>query len=241
MLFINHEKKAIYIHIPKTAGTYIGYNLITHYGFSSFLKLLLKRRPDHNDVCKMNEFKTVLTKLNKNNYTFYNKVMGILSYCKTSNYINAQCNMNEEKWNSYTKFCFIRNPYDRALSGWKYVKKNLNTDVKLSFENYINQNPYDVSDIEYGHVFMSQTKQIENTNGTCGVDIIGRFENLEDDFQKILRLIGFNTIVHKPKKMNYTNKTETSEITISADAINKLNILFKDDLNAFHYKMLIPT
>lgn len=238
MLFINHDKKAIYIHIPKTAGTYIGYNLVQYYGFTSYLKILLKRRPDHESICKTNNFKTVLARLNRHNHTFYNKVIGILTYCKTSDYINQICNMNAEKWKTYTKFCFIRNPYDRVKSGWLYINQTLNPDIKLTLDQYINQDPHDVSDIEYGHVFMSQKTQIQDVDGKCGVDIIGRFENLEDDFCRILKLIGFDNIIHTPKKMNVTSNAETKELKLTSTAIKKINMLFADDLNAFHYKII---
>jgi hypothetical protein len=236
MLFINHEKKAIYIHIPKTAGTYIGHTLINYYGFKSYLKLLLKRRPDHEQVCRTHDFKPVLTRHNHNNYTFYNKVMGVLTYCKTSDYINKITGMDLEKWKTYTKFCFIRNPYDRARSGANYMIKNFKYD--LSFPEYLNKDPFDVSDIEYGHVFMSQKRQIEDVDGTCGVDIIGRFENLEDDLRRILNIIGFNKIVHTPKQLNAAKEEKTDEIKLTKETIQRINYLFGDDFETFHYKIV---
>ena len=236
MLYINHEKKAIYIHIPKTAGTYIGHTLMKNYGFTGYLKLLLNRRPDHNEVCKTKNYKFVPCKNNGRNFTFYNKLIGILVYCKTSDYINNVCGMTAEKWDTYTKFCFIRNPYDRAQSGVNHISKVYKNT--LSIHDYLHLDPLDVPDIEHGHVFMSQKKQIEDVDGTCGVDIIGRFENLEDDFRHILQTIGFTDITHTPKKLNVTKKEDSDEIKLSKEVIQRINTLFEDDFDAFHYKKI---
>ena len=54
---------------------------------------------------------------------------------------------------------------------------------------------------------MSQKTQIQDIDGSCGVDLIGRFENLENDFIDILHKLGFDKILHKPKKENVSNKT----------------------------------
>jgi hypothetical protein len=235
MLFINHEKKAVYIHIPKTAGTYIGKMLMKYYGFTSFLKVLLKRRPDHDAVCQTYRFKNVPTKTGKSNNTHYNKLMGLLVYCKTSDYINKICNMDANKWQTYTKFCFIRNPYDRVQSGVKYLTKTVKNE--LSVDDYIRLDPLDVSDIEYGHVFMTQKTQIQDIDGKCGVDVIGRFENLEEDFRRILNLIGFTKIVHVPQKFNITSEGVTTELKFKESTLKLINHIFAEDFNAFHYKM----
>ena len=36
MCSINHEKKAIFFHVPKTGGTYIRENLEKYYGFTFY-------------------------------------------------------------------------------------------------------------------------------------------------------------------------------------------------------------
>jgi hypothetical protein len=236
MIYINHQKKAIFIHIPKTGGSYIGPTLVNYYGFTSYLPLIVKRRPDHDTICKTAYFKNILTGNKTYDNSFFNKFLGILLYCKTSEYLNNFMNMNEEKWNSYTKFCFIRNPYERAISGWKHF--NIILKKNSDFNDYLN-NKYEVSNIEYGHIFMSQRTQIIDRDGSCGVDLIGRFENLEEDFRIILKQIGFEKICHYPKKENVSNVEGADKVILERNTIKKLNELFADDLELFHYKKLV--
>lgn len=238
MIYINHEKKAIFIHIPKTGGSYIGPTLEKYYNFKSYLSLIANRRPDHNDICKVKYLNKVVTGNSLYDNSFFNKFIGLLIYCKTSDYLCKEMNMDENKWNTYIKFCFIRNPYDRALSGWNHF----NTVFKLNvdFYNYINKPNLinSISDIEYGHIFMSQKRQIEDINGLCGVDIIGRFEYLEEDFRNILFHLGFNKIIHPIKKVNVSNKIGSEDIILERKTVKKINELFLDDFNTFHYEMI---
>jgi hypothetical protein len=85
---------------------------------------------------------------------------------------------------------------------------------------------------------MSQKTQMQDVDGSCGVDLIGRFENLEDDFVSILHHIGFSKIVHTPKKENVSNKMGSENYVFEKIVIQKLNALFADDLSLFHYKKI---
>lgn len=237
MIYINHEKKAIFIHIPKNGGTYIGPTLVKYYGFTSYLELMNSRRPDHRQVCKTNMFKNVYTNNQVYDNSFFNKLIGNYLYCKTSKYFNDKMNMDDEKWKTYTKFCFIRNPYSRALSGWKHMNIILNRNME--FFDYINQNKYLVSDIEYGHCFMNQNTQIQDIDGSCAMNIIGRFEYLEEDFKKILHEIGFTKMLHVEKKVNVSNEDGSEKVVYEAKTIQKINDLFQSDFDLFHYKKVI--
>jgi hypothetical protein len=141
--------------------------------------------------------------------------------------------MDSEKWKNYFKFCFIRHPYSRIISAWKHIKKIFpNT---LSFEQYISQNKYNVSNIEYGHIFMSQTTYITNSQGMCGVNMIGKFEHLERDLEIILKKIGIQQIIHNKKKINSSGNFN---LKINKKMLKIINYLFIDDFINFHYKII---
>lgn len=234
MIYINHEKKAIFIHIPKTGGSYIGPTLVKYYGFTSFLSILNNKRPDHDIICKTKYFKKVSTNNHIYDNSFFNKMVGILLYCKTSDYLNEQMNMNTQKWREYTKFCFVRNPYDRVISGWKHFNIIFNRNSNDLHHYLAHFNIQNISNIEYGHIFMSQKRQIQDEFGNCGVDLIGRFEYLENDFCHILNKIGFNNICHVEKKENVSSN-KNIYLNINKNTVKIINELFKDDFESFHY------
>jgi len=97
-------------------------------------------------------------------------------------------------YNKAFKFCFCRNPYDRAVSHYFYARKR-----------HSHEFPLDVSFIgftrtlgDYGRMFRLQTFYTDGLD----FDFIGRFENLEQDFKKVTRAIG------KPCALIKKNETE---------------------------------
>ena len=215
MCSINHDLKAIFIHIPKNGGSYISEILSKYYGFKNYYL----HRPDHRFFCNGKD-----ESVDKHE----NKIHGTLIYYKTSDFINKIMNMDKDKWNTYFIFTFVRNPYDRIISGWNYVNK-----YKIPFKNYLNIN-INANSYDYWHVFMTQTKHIIDINQIIRADYIGKFENLEEDLKIILKKLGIKDIIHKSFiKNNKPHKKYTeyyNEFTIQ-----KVNIIMKEDFNNFNY------
>ncbi len=210
MCSINHDLKAIFIHIPKTAGTYLADVLHKHYGFKNYYIT----RHDHLQFCRGydNSIKS-----------HENKIHGTLIYYKTSPHCNRIMGMTPEKWDTYYKFCFVRNPYDKIVSGWNYVNQG-----KYPFMFYLNK-PFKKNAWDYWHVLMPQMRHIINEKGKVGVDFIGKNENLEEDFEKVLNKLGL-TPKHRQGKKN-VKKHDKFYKYYNQQILNKVNLLLKEDFD----------
>lgn len=219
MCSINHEKKAIFIHNPKVAGIYLRNALEDYYGFS----LYLFKREDHEEYCK-----TDLT-INGNSILYFaNKYHGIINYYKSSKYLSELMDMDDEKWKEYKKFIFIRNPYERIVSGWNYCMEV--NKLNIDFSKYLNFKDK-VTEDEYLHVFLPQYSHIIDENNIKFIDYIGHFENLENDFKDILIKIGFaeNEIIHEKKYMNKRLNKNYKKYYDSQETLDKVNEILDID------------
>ncbi len=224
MCSINHEKKAIFIHIPKTAGSYLAEVLQKNYGFKNYYL----QRPDHKKFC-----------FHKDKSVKYheNKIHGTIVYYKTSKYLNRIMGMNEEKWNTYHKFCFVRNPFDRIVSGWNYC--NNRSKYNIDFDKFIDFD-FNTNSFDYWHTFMPQYRHIVNEKGQKFIDFIGYFENIEEDLKVVLEKLNLK-VTHKPfiknksKHDNYLKYYAKDADATNDELIEKVIKICNEDFNNFNY------
>ncbi len=127
---------------------------------------------------------------------------------------------------SYFKFCFTRNPWDRMVSFYFQLQKPINLETtgrrrkyeltnKYSFKDYIKierkENPKFLDEA-------SIKAFIGDENGQIGVDFIGKYENLQSDFNKVCELLKIPKTklprinVSKRKHYSYYYDEESKEI-----------------------------
>jgi len=87
-------------------------------------------------------------------------------------------------------------------------------------------------------MFMPQVRNIINEKGNVCINYIGKFETLEQDFQKILGEIGVKQIIHDTEKKSM-NKREHAPYYEYYDQmiLNRVNSLLKEDFEKLDYKM----
>ena len=161
---ICRDYNCLYVHIPKTAGQSIE---------QFFMGLLnLDWDQDREALC-----------LQGNNDL--NCGTEKLAHLSASEYVDCGY-LNEEEFAGLFKFSFVRNPWSRILSEYRYR----NYFHHLSFRDFVlNKLPKPGWDDKYRHV-MPQYDMLHNPQGELLVDFVGRFETLQQDFDRVCEQLG---------------------------------------------------
>ena len=207
---ISHKHKAIFIHIPKTAGVTLANATTTSikfedstFGWWDSRKKLWKQ---HCSIWQLKEIYKIPI-------------------------------------DDYYKFTVVRNPWDRAVSGytwWTTSKNPIFRNVKSkSLKDYLLvQNGFE----KFNHLnnkatgrgdhFNTQYSFVE-INGDCQMDYIIKFENLQEDFNIVCDKIGI-----PQQKLPHKNKTKHKHYTEYYDEETKSIVAEKyaKDIEYFGYK-----
>ena len=93
--------------------------------------------------------------------------------------------LKPEIWEPSFKFCFIRNPWDRLFSHYRFRKRRLKSQDLAhykTFEHWLNYELFENPKI--GHL-RPQLEWIKDEQGRIDMDFIGKFEQLQADFEII--------------------------------------------------------
>ena len=152
-------------------------------------------------------------------------------------FLKVATHPNQEFDQRAFKFCFVRNPYDRAVSLYFYLKKIGDVHHKLSFKGFVRvlQNRaipeiglYNRQELSQCN---SQVRWLKNRKRELLVDFIGRFENIEKDFKKLCSELGTKG------QLPHVNRTEHTHYKNYYDDETKRIIanIYAEDLEQFSY------
>lgn len=210
---ISFDKQCIFVHIPKTGGTSIE-NAIWGSDWS-------KRTTDQ---LWMGNVRPGFNKYQSG---------GLQHLLATQ----IRQEVGQEKFDRYFKFSFVRNPWDKLVSQFLYLKTQpmlrdyMGVGRWTSFKKYVRI----LLDNHEMHVqSYEQWRFIYDDKGKSLVDFLGRFESLDDDFTRLTEKLGLKGLrlphdmkskQRKPYQMYYDGKT--------ADLVSNL---YARDVELFNYQ-----
>lgn len=150
--------------------------------------------------------------------------------------------LGEDRWKEYFKFCFVRNPWDRLLSWyrmimrygprerlWRTVFENASSfeEFLIYCTDVIEERPGEKKSFAF-----NQLDYITDADGRLMVDFVGRYENLEEDFKRILKTAGLS-----PARLPHENRSRHSHYSRYYTERTKEIVAerFRRDIEAFGY------
>ena len=201
-----NQKNAVFIWIPKNAGSSIYYSL-ENYGFSRYIS---------EDAIK---------------YEYPNRGLVSFGHVSISEAIKRNL-IPRPVIDEAFKFCVVRNPIDRAVSLFNYHKKIARIEKGASFLDFLKLIEKNIEEIGiYNSVGLSlcnpQTEWIKEV----GIDFILKFENLEDDYKILLDRLEIEQ--HQLPKLN--KSFSSGKDSLNKTELDLIEKIYRQDFLNFDY------
>lgn len=154
---LSQKYNCLFVHIPKTAGQSVEHVFLALSGLTWQTRASLLLRP--NDDPDLGPPR--------------------LAHLKASEYVSYGY-ITPEEFDTCFKFSFVRNPWDRIVSEYRFRRY----PRKFDFKTYVFEHLPKPGGKHHFHT-MPQHEFLFDTKGKCLVDFVGRFESLQEDFDRV--------------------------------------------------------
>jgi hypothetical protein len=209
---ISHKHKCIFVEVPKT-------------GSSSVRAVLGKSPRPHLDLSE-------IRKLMETCWTYEAGGGRMFEYLYLTRSRKRRIAIGRKQFDTYFKFGFVRNPWDRVVSLYERTEP-LQMKDKMTFDEFVDWIQYSSSTCIHSSPHRYQLDWFVDASGNVLADFIGRFERLEADWDFVAKKLGINeSLPHRranPRARHYTDYYNARTREIIADK-------FKVDIDRFGYE-----
>jgi hypothetical protein len=139
--------------------------------------------------------------------------------------------LDDEAWNSYFKFGFVRNPFDRFVSTCFFLHRNnpqFGENPILHMKQALKNRSF-----RQRVLVRPQALQLTDAEGALLLDYVGRYETLQSSYDEICRQIGLPTV-----PLGHANPSKHSDCRDYYDDELQQAVagFYADDLTLFNYR-----
>lgn len=145
--------------------------------------------------------------------------------------------IGNQRWEDAFKFTSVRDPWEKVASQYWYRIKTNQTDMAvdhISFKDWLHCTYGAHQDKKYydkPRMFLPQVDWLKDTKGEIHLNEILRFENINEEYQRVAEILGVN------KKLPHLNKAAEEEFKKMYDPEMTKIVAdwFKEDIAYFGY------
>jgi len=216
-MLISHTHRFIFIHVDKAAGTSLQAALQPHaepVADSRLRKRLAKLGP----LCRIG---------------------GIFRTVQFGEHVGAstvkRC-LPPERYDSYFKFAFVRNPWDRLVSRYHYLANTVSHRHNPTVKAMADFSEYARWEMARANALIHQHNYLCDNEGELIVDFVGRFESLHEDFAKISERLELTASL---PHLNSTGRNSYRDY-YDASLRDEVGRFFAKDIELFGYRFDAP-
>lgn len=139
-------------------------------------------------------------------------------------------------------FAFVRNPFDRAVSAWRYLSQGARwrdlhlASTRRSFRRFLMLVEQQQTERTHRHVFTHTAPMwpdVSDDSGRLLLDFVGRFENLEHDYASVCRELAIQA-PSLPRR-NVSDRPMSYRSAYDRETRAMVESLYGADLERFDY------
>lgn len=154
--------------------------------------------------------------------------------------------MTPTEFENCYKFTFVRNPYDRIHSAFNYLKaggrkKPIDIEYSNELKNISTFEEFILTWLNADNIFKMQhfcpqAFYLKNRKNEINFDFIGKFENMENDYEVVAKVMKVD------EELSFLNKGDSIKSNYSSDyteeMITIINELYHEDFEFFGYSKM---
>ena len=221
MTIINRTHRFLYVHVPKTAGTSV--------------KMYLGRFGTEHDLYLdgVADSETLLRH-------FGSAPPGLHKHARIRDIVTL---LGPEELSRFVKISVVRNPFDRTISTFKFLKYKFRKWPKSNImERFDTLQQFVLSDFFRhqgpGRIFQPQTWWLTlNGEGLC-IDFLGRYESLDDDLSRVCRKLNLAPPKNPIERKNVSAPPGTDEQTkVTPVVVDAVRAKYATDFDLLGYPL----
>ena len=231
-MIISHKYKFIFIKTRKTAGSSIQIYLSDICGEDDIISPIDRPERPYNPRNFRGLYNPIPELVERHSPSKIVKTMGrFLTLKKFQSHIKAREvreRISPDIWNNYYKFTVERNPWDKVLSHYHFVRQRYSRyDKNISFEEYLN-----VAELPYNYT------KYTDFNENIIVDRVVKYENLNYELGEVFKELGvpFEGSLGPTEKSHYRKDRRPYQEVYTPEQKSAVAKLFNQEIEMHEYE-----